>query len=93
MTDKERITQYIELNPHRPGAANARIKEFGVAVWALIEYLKYAVHGDIERAAADYDLPREALEAAIAYYEMYPIDIDMRIAANSPDVGNLLDVA
>ena len=78
MSDDERIAQYIELNPHKPGLANARLKEYGVAVWALIGYL-HAAKGDIARVATDYRLPREAVEAALAYYRKHKAAIDTRL--------------
>jgi hypothetical protein len=34
MNNDELITQYIEPNPHYPGIAEARLKRYGVAVWA-----------------------------------------------------------
>ncbi len=36
------ITEYIELNPDRPGLDQARLKESAVAIWALIGYLRGA---------------------------------------------------
>ena len=71
MNDDELIAHYIELNPHHPGLDEARLKNRGVAVWALIGYLHGGAEGSIARVAVDYDLPREAVEAAIAYYRRY----------------------
>ena len=89
MNDEQLITQYIELNPHRPGLSEARLKDYGVAVWALIGYLQ-AAHGDHARVAADYDVPQEAVEAAIAYYERHRPLIDTRLDTNTVDDPNLL---
>jgi len=77
-----RIVQHIELNPSRPGLVNARLREYGVAVWALIGYLR-AADGDTDRVAADYDVPRTAVEGAIVYNEHYPTIIDARLDATS----------
>lgn len=52
-----------------------------MAVWALVGYLRGA-QGDILRVADDYDIPVEAVEAAIAYYHEHQILIDARRAAN-----------
>jgi uncharacterized protein (DUF433 family) len=82
MSDTDWISQYIDLNPYRPGLDEARLKEFGVPVWALIGYLP-AVGGAVNRVAADYELPVEAVEAAIAYYHQHRSLIDARVAANS----------
>ena len=89
MSDDDRITQHIELNPNRRGLAEARLKDFGVPVWALISYLP-AVGGDVARVAADYEVPRAAVEAAIAYYQRHRAIIDDRIAANSATTRDAL---
>jgi uncharacterized protein (DUF433 family) len=82
MTDQELIEKYIEPNPHRPGIAEARVVGYGVSVWALVGYLE-AVHGDVARVANDYRLPREAVEAALAYYRRHKNLIDARLEANA----------
>jgi len=82
MGDDDLIARYIEPNPHRPGLDEARLVGWGVAVWALVGYLT-AVGGDIAQVAEDYDLPREAVEAALAYYRRHKDLIDARIAANT----------
>ena len=66
MTGQDLIKQYIELNPDRPGAANARLAGYSVPVWALVGYLE-AVHGNVAQVAHDYGLPQDAVEAALAY--------------------------
>ncbi len=83
MDNDEHITQYIELNPHYPGIAEARLKRYGVAVWALIGQLP-ARGNDLAQVARDYDVPVEAVEAAYAYYQRHRPVIDDRIAANAP---------
>ena len=86
------ITKYIELNPDRPGLDQARLKESAVAIWALIGYLRGA-DGDIDRVAADYEVPREAVQAAIAYYEQHRALLDHRIAVNNGETFDLLQPA
>jgi len=81
-TADDLITRYIEPDPHRPGPADARLIGYGVAVWALVAYLP-AVSSDIEQVAHDYALPREAVEAALAYYQRHKAAIDARIAVNA----------
>jgi uncharacterized protein (DUF433 family) len=76
------IEEWIEPNPQRPGAADMRLKEYGVPVWALIGHLE-VVNGDITLVARDYDIPGEAVDAALAYYNRHKAVIDARIAANS----------
>lgn len=83
--DQQRlIEQYIDLNTDRypGGRADARLREYGVPVWALIGQLR-AIGGDLDQLAADYELPREAVEAALAYYDQNRQYIDARIALNA----------
>lgn len=77
------VAEYIEQNPDRPGKDEARLKTYGVSVWAIIGYWKGA--GDLAETAAGYDVPIEAVEAAVAYYERYTALIDNRRAANDSD--------
>uniref|UniRef100_A0A7C3APJ3 DUF433 domain-containing protein n=1 Tax=Thermorudis sp. TaxID=1969470 RepID=A0A7C3APJ3_9BACT len=77
------IERWIEPDPYRPGAQDARVREYGVAVWALIGHLQ-AVGGNLQRVAADYELPLEAVQAAVAYYQHHREVISARIAANQP---------
>lgn len=76
------IPRYVAENPGRPGPAYARLVDSGVEIWALIAYLQ-AADGDIARVVADYDLPREAVEAALAYYRLHKKQLDARIVLNS----------
>ena len=89
MDQDELITQYIEPNPHYPEIAEARLKRYGVAVWALIGQLPAREH-DLAQVARDYDVPIAAMEAAYAYYQRYRAVIDARIAANAPDADPIL---
>ncbi len=78
-TENDLIARYIvssaDGTPDR-----ARLAGSGVEVWALIGYLRaYSV----DETAVDYDLPREAVEAALAYYEQNRGIIDARLAANA----------
>ena len=76
------IEQYIESSPSRPGVEEARLREYGVPVWALIGHYQ-AVGRDPRQVAADYELPLAAVEAALAYYRRHRAAIDARIAANA----------
>lgn len=81
------FAQHIEHNPDHPGPAEARLIGYGVPIWALVGYLN-AVNGDVRRVALDYDLPQEAVLAALLYYQEYKALIDARIAANEAPDGN-----
>jgi len=75
------IERYIELDPRHPRLDEAQIKEYGIAVWAIVGRLE-AARGDVEEAAADYDLPPDAVRAALAYYAQHWEAIDARRTAN-----------
>ena len=75
------IARYIEQDPYRPGRYNARLTPYGVAVWAIAGRFEAVNHGDLNKAAADYAIPREAVEAALAYYERNKAAIDARLEA------------
>lgn len=63
------------------GLDEARVVGRGVEVWALVGYVE-AYRGDLARVARAFDLPVEAVEAALAYYRAHRCAIDNRIAAN-----------
>ncbi|MHB8645567.1 MAG: hypothetical protein ACYDAR_07250 [Thermomicrobiales bacterium] len=75
------IARYVEPDPRHPGEGNARIKDAGPSVWAIIGHLE-GVQGDTRQTAEDYDLPIEAVEAAHAYYLRHEMALDARRAAN-----------
>ncbi|MDQ3702016.1 MAG: DUF433 domain-containing protein [Chloroflexota bacterium] len=76
------IERWIEPNPHRRGVDEAWIVGYGVPVWALVGHLP-AVDGDLDRLARSYALPREAVDAALAYYSRNTAIIDNRLASNA----------
>lgn len=84
MDERELIERYIDLDTDRypGGRADARLREYGVPVWALIGQWR-ALDGDLEQLASDYELPREAVEAALAYYRCNQEYIDARLLLNS----------
>lgn len=81
-TDDELIALYLEPNPNRLGGANWRLKDHGVSVWAIVGYWK-TVGEDIQKVAAAYVVPPEAVEAALAYYNQHRELIDDRLATNA----------
>jgi uncharacterized protein (DUF433 family) len=74
------IKRWIAPNPHRP--SEVVLKEYGVAVWALVGYAR-GVDGDVAEVARAYDLPPDAVRAALAYYRQFPLQIDAKLAANA----------
>lgn len=73
------IRQYIEPGSDDTGPADARVANSGVHVWALVGYLR-ANGDDVAAAAADYELPVEAVAAALLYYDRHRAAIDARLA-------------
>ncbi len=74
MLDLGLIREYIDESP---GVLEARIRGYGVAVWALVGYLEGA-NVDIDDVAAGFEIPRDAVRAAHAYYECHRSAIDGR---------------
>ena len=81
LQEQELIARHIEPNPHRSGPHEARLKEYGVSVWALVGYWK-GTNGDVAEVAEAYDVPSEAVEAALAHYRRYKELIDARLLLN-----------
>lgn len=72
------IARYIQRDPNRLGRDLARTgtEQGTVAVWVVISYLKGA---EIPEVATAYDVPEEAIVAAIAYYRRHRALIDARL--------------
>lgn len=79
------IAEWIKPAPHSASADAARIAGTGVPVWALIGYLP-AVHHDECQVAQDYELPVDAVRAAVAYYRRNREVIDAKLILNASSV-------
>jgi uncharacterized protein (DUF433 family) len=75
------IARYIEPDPSRPGRAFARVKTRSVPVWALVAFLTDDF-SNADQAAHDYAIPREAVDAAIAYYQQNRASVDAWLLLN-----------
>ena len=84
MNEIELISRYIEPNPNKPWLSEAWLIDSSIPVWALIGALP-AVDGDLTKLAASYDVPLEAVEAAMAFYRRHKCVIDARLEENDPD--------
>src|SRR5438067_5574747 len=82
MNDQDSLlAKYVEPHPARAGAAEARIKDRGVSIWALIgTYLLTPGEDAAAQVARAYGVPLEAMEAAIEYYKCHKREIDTRLA-------------
>jgi uncharacterized protein (DUF433 family) len=81
----------IERDPQRPGEDRARTRGSGIAVWAIIGYLR-ALNPEfteqaIQQAARDFNIQANEVEAAIAYYQAHRDVIDARLKINSAAVA------
>jgi uncharacterized protein (DUF433 family) len=83
--DQELIDRFINSDPPG-GCADARVIGYGVPVWALVG--DWLANGrDIDVVASGYQLPRETVQAALAFYERHRDVIDARMQANVVRVG------
>jgi len=84
LNEEQLIRRHIDPDWDRypGGRADARLRDSGVPVWALVGHLR-AVGNDVDRVAADYELPREAVDAALAYYRRQKSLIEARRLLNT----------
>jgi len=80
------IAKWIKPGVHSASADEARIARTGVPVWALIGHLP-AAENDVCQVAKDYELPVDAVRAAVAYYERNREAIDARLAQNATTIA------
>ena len=78
---RELVEDWIEFDPTRPGPQGARLREYGVPIWVLVGYWQGSDH-NASVVAQDFNLPIEAVELALSYYERHRDPIDARIARN-----------
>jgi len=75
------ITRWIEPNPPKPGPAEMWVLPGCVSERVVMRQLQVE-DWDIAGVAEFFELPVEAIEAAIAYYHQNRATIDERIARN-----------
>lgn len=84
--EQQLIERWIDPASRQYGRAEARLKQHGVSVWVLMSYWYYG-QGNVDVVAEEYHLPREAVEAALAYYRHHQKYIDARILLNEDAFG------
>ena len=93
-TDTEAEQALIERHIAQDGADSepeaAALNATGVAVWAIVGYWRVAAGGDEEQVAADYEVPVEAVRAALAYYRRHREAIDAHLAANDAAIDSAI---
>jgi uncharacterized protein (DUF433 family) len=75
------LNRYIRFDPAEPGVDQARVAPADVPVWVVVAQLEGA-NGDAVQVAEDYELPREAVEAAMIFYRRNRAAIDARRMEN-----------
>jgi uncharacterized protein (DUF433 family) len=81
--DERLVERYIDLEWDRypGGRADARLRDSGVSVWAIVAYLR-VYDNDADQVANHFDLSREEMDGALAYYRLNKPYIDARILLN-----------
>lgn len=82
MNDDELIARHIDMDSVGWGPDEARLRDYGIPIWALIGYM-CAVDGDAAQVALDYDIPMEAMNAALAWNRRHHDVIAARILLNN----------
>ena len=72
------IARYIKPDPDRPGRAYAYFPDYGYSVARIIRDVNSA-NGDIAATARHWEMPDDAVRAAVAFYRRYRDFIDARI--------------
>ena len=80
--DADLIARYVAPNPNKPGRDEAWLDEYGVSIWALIGHYQ-AAGRDAAYTAQAYEIPLEAMHAALAYYHQNQAVIEARLDANA----------
>ena len=76
--EAELIARYIKPHPSDRGRAYAWFPAYGHSVAAIVRALR-SRGGDVNETAADWEMPEEAVRAAIAFYRRHRALIDARI--------------
>jgi hypothetical protein len=83
MSDQELITTHIDLDYERypGGRADARLRSSGVSVWAIVA-MSRIYSGDLARTAEHFELSRDEMDGAMAYYRANKAYVDARVLLN-----------
>jgi len=83
LDDQQLIDLYIDQDVDRypGGRADARLRDSGVSVWAIVSFLK-VYEGIASKVAEHFDMRPVEVEAALAYYRLNKARVDARVALN-----------
>ena len=69
------IVDVLTADPHKRN--EPVLKRTGTPVWSVVGYCLRARNNSVELTAEDYQLDKEEVQAALAYYQRHPgLDID-----------------
>lgn len=94
--DAHRLRRMIGPDDHRPGPAHARLRAEQIPVWAIVGYASALANSAepaaftedvISQVAEAYDVSRDAVQAALLYYDEQRSAIDVLLAANAAAVA------
>ncbi len=80
-TIEQLIERFIAVDPYGRRAEEARLRDYGYAVWALLGDLLYPGRTR-ELVAQEYEVPIEAVDAVWNYYLRNRTALDRRLAEN-----------
>lgn len=83
LSENHLIERYVDQETDRypSGRADARLRDSGVSVWAIVAFLP-VYDGDLSKVSEHFSVSREEVDAALAYYRRNRVCIDARIALN-----------
>ena len=84
--DDEALDAMVEPHPDN-GRPYARLTEYGTPIWVLINRMGEPTPENIARVAWEYQIPEEAVHAALHYYERNKRFIDAVIIINNEPFG------
>jgi uncharacterized protein (DUF433 family) len=81
--EEQLISRFVDLDTERypGGRADARLKDSGVAIWAIVAFL-HVYDNDVARVADHFTISVDEVEAALAYYRRNRKYVDARAALN-----------
>ena len=81
--EEQLITRFVDLDTERyaGGRADARLKDSGVAIWAIVAFLR-VYDNDVGRVADHFTISEAEVEAALAYYRRNRKYVDARVVLN-----------
>ncbi len=83
------IARYIGPHPDKRGRAYARLRDYGPSVSAIIRDLK--ADRPFVETAASWELPDDAVRAAIAFYRQHRAFVDARILLEDDEWSDWFD--